>query len=222
MKEFHITNVRVYDLDESVIASRNAMRLDLPDYTEEEFQESLKRACKLVQESKHHKTVHCFDNFLTGIRVSFDIVYPQYLTPEAQRYHFLDIVTSASKMHRLSKMRASECCNKYVTQVAIKNLQTCIDELNQLVDKRDEHIRSMGQEWYAQLYETAFMRMVANCPMGLMLFERLSTNYKQLQTIYYQRRNHKLPEWREFCRWIETLPYAKQLILGEDGTESTD
>lgn len=216
MKEFEISNVEVYDLEKSVIASRNAMRLELPDYTNEEFEDSLERAKKLVKESKEHKTVHCFDNFLTGIRVSFDIVYPQYWTPEAQRYHFLDIVTSSSKMHRLSFMRAEDCCNKWVSNDAINNLQRFIDEYNNLVNGREHFMKRLGQEWYAQLIEENFMKMVANCPMGLMLFERLSTNYKQLQTIYFQRRNHKLPEWRKFCRWIETLPYAKQLILGEE------
>jgi hypothetical protein len=36
-----------------------------------------------------------------------------------------------------------------------------------------------------------------------------------LKTIYYQRKNHKLPEWREFCQWIEELPYFKDLVLGD-------
>ncbi len=41
-------------------------------------------------------------------------------------------------------------------------------------------------------------------------------NYESLVNIYYARRNHKLNEWHEFCDWVETLPYAKELILGED------
>ena len=43
-----IKNIKVYDLKESVIACRNAMRLNLPEYNEEEFQKSLERAKKLV------------------------------------------------------------------------------------------------------------------------------------------------------------------------------
>ena len=98
-----ITNVKVYDLKESVIASGNAMRLEPVEYTEEEFQKGLIRMQRLVYASNKTE-VHCHDNALTGIRVSFDIKYPQYWTPEFQRYHFADIVTSSSKMHKLLKM----------------------------------------------------------------------------------------------------------------------
>ena len=95
-----ITNVKVYDLMESVIASRNAMRLTPPEYTNEEFDASLKRAITLARA----KSGSGHDNWLKGVRVSFDIKYPGYFTPELQRYNFVDIVTSSSKMHKLLKM----------------------------------------------------------------------------------------------------------------------
>ena len=51
---------------------------------------------------------------------------------------------------------------------------------------------------------------------GAELFVRVSTNYKQLQTMYWQRKDHKLKEdWGEFCKFVEQLPYAKELIIGE-------
>jgi hypothetical protein len=60
------------------------------------------------------------------------------------------------------------------------------------------------------------MEMVSNCPLGLELFMRISTNYKQLQTIYHQRKHHKLKEdWGAFCEFVENLPYAKEFITGE-------
>ena len=105
-----VTNVKVYDLKESVIASGNAMRLEPVEYTKEEFQKGLIRMKKLVNTSKSGN-IRCHDNALTGIRVSFDIKYPQYWTPEFQRYHFADIVTSSSKMHRLLKMNIDKACN---------------------------------------------------------------------------------------------------------------
>ena len=77
-----VSNVRVYDLKESVIASGFAMRTVKPDYTDEEFKKSLPRAMKLAKAgggSGH-------SNFRKGIRVSFDIKYPGYFTPELQRY----------------------------------------------------------------------------------------------------------------------------------------
>lgn len=188
-----ITNVRVYDLEESVIACRNAMRLSPPQYTEEEFQKSLVRAIKLCQASKGE--VRCHANFRTGIRVSFDIEYPNYISPEMQRYHWFDIVTSSSKIHKLLQMDFDRCCNEYVTEETKAQMKKLIMEYN---DNKTE---------------VNFMRVLSNCPQGIMLFMRVSTNYEQLRTIYLQRKTHKLPEWRLFCTWIESLPYANDLLI---------
>lgn len=189
-----ITNVMVYDLKESVIASRNAMRLTPPEYTEEEFEKALPRAIKLAKAgggSGH-------SNFRKGIRVSFDIKYPSYFTPELQRYNFMDIVTSSSKMHRLVQMDMDCCFNKYVTELSKNQMKELIAEYN--ADKTYEN----------------FMRVLSNCPHGIELFMRCSTNYEQLATIYRQRKNHRLKEdWVEgFCEnFIKNLPFAKELIL---------
>lgn len=189
----NITNVKVYDLEESVIACRNAMRLSLPKYNQEEFEASLERAKKLCQASIGE--VRCHANFRTGIRVSFDIEYPNYISPEMQRYHWFDIVTSSSKMHRMMQMNFDKCCNRYVTEATKSQMKQLVKEYN---DNRSEE---------------NFMRVLSNCPQGIMLFMRVSTNYEQLRTIYLQRKNHKLPEWRSFCKWIERLPYAQELII---------
>lgn len=218
-----ISNINVYDLHESVISCRNAMRLEPAEYTEEEFNKSFERAKKLVQSSKNGE-VKCHDNFLTGIRVSFDIKYPQYWTPEFQRYHFADIVTSASKMHRLVKMEVDKVCNKYVSYNSVRELERNIGVYNDILNN-DEFKTAMftlrdGTEIITHdkneaLYY-AYMNCISNCPLGLELFMRVSTNYKQLQTIYHQRKHHKLKEdWGAFCKFIEELPYAKEFIIGE-------
>lgn len=189
-----ITNVKVYDLKECVIASGFAMRTEKPEYTDEEFEKSLARAMRLAKAgggSGH-------SNFRKGIRVSFDIKYPQYFTPELQRYGFVDIVTSSSKMHRLVKMDMDCCFNKYV-------LPEMKDIMKRLIVAYNEN----------PSYEK-FMTALSCCPLGVELFMRCSTNYEQLATIYRQRKNHRLKEdWVEgFCRdFIETLPYADELIL---------
>ena len=200
-----ISNVKVYDLRESIIASGNAMRIEPVPYSDEEFEKGLKRMKRLVHSSLS-TDVHCHDNALTGIRVSFDIKYPQYWSLEFQRYHFADIVTSSSKMHRLCKMNIANACNKYVSDETIEQMEKLVDRYNYAVEK--------GAEEYV-IYEN-FMKMISNCPMGLELFERVSTNYKQLQTIYYQRKNHRLKEdWGAFCKMIEELPYFEELIKGQ-------
>lgn len=220
-----VTNCKIYDLKESVIACRNAMRLDPPEYTDEEFEKSLGRAKKLVRASAGSPNVKCHDNFLTGIRVSFDMKYSQYITKQFQRYHWFDYVSSNSLMHRLVKMDADKICNKYVSQECIDRLNKDIDRYNSIAEWEDfkgaTFVLRDGTELVAKnkgeaLYY-AYMKCISDCPMGAELFVRISTNYKQLQTIYWQRKDHKLKEdWGAFIQFIESLPYAKELIIGEN------
>lgn len=53
-------------------------------------------------------------------------------------------------------------------------------------------------------------------PMGKVLKKVDYFSYQTLRRVYHQRKNHRLPEWRAFCEWIESLPYAKELILTQD------
>lgn len=197
-----VKNWKVYDLHESIIACRNAMRTDMPEYTEEEFQKGLERAKKLVKANKNEKGISCHANFRTGIRVSFDLKYTQYITKQFQRYHWFDYVSSSSLMHKITKLDFSGCCNKYVDERSIKLMQELIEEYNNRLNNDNAY-----ELW---------MRIISNCPMGCELFTRVSTNYEQLATIYRQRKDHKLKEdWGAFINFIKQLPYAKELIIGD-------
>lgn len=215
-------NVKVYDLEESVIASGFAMRTEMPEYTKEEFEKGLKRCKRLVNASKN-SDVKSHDNFNTGIRVSFDMKYTQYITKQFQRYHWFDYVSSSSMMHRITKMDFRNCCNKYVSQATIDEVNKWKNIYNEIVDKHletytfDNGITIVNTSTYEDSVYTAFMYVISNCPMGAELFVHVSTNYKQLQTIYTQRKHHKLKEdYKAFTDMVEALPYAKELILGCD------
>lgn len=209
-----ISNIKVYDLKESIIACRNAMRLDMPSYSDEEFNKGLERAKKLCKSGSGHA------NFRKGIRVSFDMKYTQYITKQFQRYHFFDYVSSSSLMHRITKMDFTKCCNKYVDDRVIAIMQELISDYN-IGKEKSEIIIKQGLTKYTekeiesiknQLY-TSWMKIISNCPMGCELFTRVSTNYEQLATIYKQRKNHKLKEdWRTFIKFIDNLPYSDELI----------
>lgn len=212
-----IKNWKVYDLKESVIACRNAMRLDMPEYTAEEFEKALPRAIKLAKcggGSGH-------SNFRKGIRVSFDLKYPNYFSPELQRYGFLDIVCSTSKMHKLINMDMDLVFNKYVSQRSVDNMKYFVAEYNRVSHNQNEQhtfyfrdgsiVTATGKD---AVY-IAFMNCISECPQGIELFMRCSTNYEQLATIYRQRKTHRLKEdWIEgFCQnFIEKLPYFNELI----------
>ena len=230
-----IKDVKVYDLEECIIASGYAMRIEPYDYLEESVDGNLnhhiERCKKLVKASKN-SDIHCHDNFLTGIRVSFDIKYPQYLSPEMQRYHFFDIVTSMSKMHRLSKMTLRKATNKYTSPESILEAQKQIDKYNELLtdssitkysywDTSTKYNKKIVVEGREEALYTSFMVMLSSVPLGLELWMRVSTNYKQLQTIYYQRRYHKLKEdWDTVIKMIEELPYFEEFILGNNDNET--
>lgn len=190
-----IDNWKVYDLKESVIACRNAMRITPAQITDEEFNASMPRAIILANSpsGSGHQT------FLSGIRVSFDIKYPNYISPELQRYHWIDIVSSSSKMHRLSSMDMDTCFNKYVTDESKEQMKRLVKKYNETKSYED------------------FMVMLSNCPQGIELFMRVSTNYLQLRTLYRQRKTHKLKEdYGAVCEFIEKLPYANEFIIGNN------
>lgn len=187
-----ITNVKVYELKESIISCRNAMRTELPNYYDyDEFKDSLSRAVSLAKSPSNSG----HPNFLTGIRVAFDIKYPNYFSPELQRYHFLDIVTSSSKMHKLSGIVAKGSFNKYVLPETIAMVQGLADKFNE-----------------DPSYENR-ITLLSNCPQGIELFMRCNTNYMQLRNLYHQRKNHRLFEdWGAFCDMIRELPYFEEFI----------
>jgi len=137
------------------------------------------------------------DNYLNGIIVQFDLTFSIKAWVEAERYHFLDFVSSQSTMHRIAKMDIASQCNEYVTDEVIQ----CVNRL------RDVYNTDPTAENY--------LKLLYNVPVGFRLTARMTTNYRQLKTIYHQRKNHRLPEWRDFCGWIETLPHS-ELIIGGD------
>lgn len=133
------------------------------------------------------------DNFLTGITVAFDLTASVKFWVEFERYHFAQIVSSQSTMHRLQDMELDFSFVNYTDPKIIKRLKELQDRYNETRDKRDRLI------------------MLYSCPVGLDLTARVVTNYRQLKTMYAQRYNHTLPEWREFCEWmINDLPSFKE------------
>lgn len=195
--EFKIENVKVNDFEESIKASKYPMSVD-NDVLNSDL---TKTATNLAQSGKGEG----HDQFLTGITVSFDVTFSLKAWTEAERYRFLYFVSSQSTMHRISRFDINTQCNKYVDKCILRRF----NEIKQ--DYLDEPEDSPNKD-------EKYLTLLYNIPTGFMLTARLTTNYRQLKTIYAQRKNHRLPEWREFCRWIETLPHS-ELIVGKQKTE---
>lgn len=184
-----VDNVRIYGLNESVIASGYPMQIETNDMNKVVIGEKdLKRVKHLgnaVPGSGH-------DCFAKGITVQFDLQVPEYIWRQLDRYHFIDYVSSQSKMHRILKMDIDKTCNKYV-------LDSTKETLKNLIDTYNRETNDLGKK-------ELFNHIIANTPSGLMLTARMTTNYLQLKSIVNQRSNHKMQEWRLLCDYFKTLP----------------
>ena len=144
------------------------------------------------------KTGTGHDCFLKGIIVQFDLTFTIKAWVEAERYHWFDFVSSQSTMHMISKFDIGERCISYVKQ--------------QTIDLCEE----LKETYNADPTPENYLTLLYNVPVGFRLTARMTTSYLQLKTIYQQRDHHRIPEWPEFCRWIETLPESG-FITGKDG-----
>ena len=207
-----VENVKVYDLEESLHASGYPMRTKT-DW--EETEEAMLKRVKNLSRAADWAGAH--DQFLSGILVSFDLTFSNKAWVEAERYRFLSFVSSESTMHRITKFKLKEQCNKYVDTRIIDIVQEKINEYNRLSKLQPEGEESRKQS--EQMKKELYLEILYNIPAGFELTARLTTNYRCLKNIWRQRRDHRLPEWREFCKWIETLPYAKDLICYEKEKE---
>ena len=191
-----VENIKVYDLKESITASKYPMAVE----TEKCTHEITKTVQALAQSAKGEG----HDQFLTGIRIAFDLTCSNKMWVELERYRFVEFVSSQSTMHRIARFDIASQCNKYVDGEIIKR----VNELKAEYLEIAENSNATPQE-----KADAYLKLLYNVPSGFELTARLTTNYRALKTVYAQRKNHRLPEWRAFCRLIEELPYARQLII---------
>ena len=136
------------------------------------------------------------DNFLNGIIVQFDLTYTIKAWTEAERYHFFDFISSQSTMHKIAEFDIDKQCCKYVTPATIA-------EVNRLKDI-----------YNANPTVENYLYLLYNVPVGFKLTAGMTTNYRQLKTMRNQRPNHKIPEWRLFCKWVDMLPHS-EFITGK-------
>lgn len=198
-----ITNFRVYDLEETLISSGYAM---IAEYDEQHFIEQANLLKEEITDENRHYTRalkllkaplnsgHC--SFAKGIVVNMDITFTNKAWIEFQRYHFADIITGMSTMHRISKFDLEAAFNEYTDSVIIERLKELQQVYNETKSKED------------------YLKLLYSTPAGLKMTGRISTNYLQLMNIWSQRHNHRLPEWRQFCdELIVKLPLFKEFLI---------
>ena len=203
-----VENVCLYDVKESIKASKYPMSVDINKLND--------GVTKTVKKLAGTDVGSGDDNFLNGFRIAFDLTFSNKAWVEMERYHFMDFVSSQSTMHKITKFELKSQCNKYVDSRIIDIVQEYINEYNRLSNLDNVGLTEKVAKTRADIMKELYLTILYNIPSGFQLTARMTTNYRQLKTIYFQRRNHRLPEWREFCRWIEQLPYFKEWVLSEE------
>lgn len=185
-----VENITLCNLEGAIKASKYPMTTDTNKCTSE-ITKTVKKLGNALRGTAH-------DNFLNGIVVIFDLTCSNKMWIEFERYHFADIISSQSTMHRIAKLDLDKQFNEYVTDNTKEEIKRLVHIYNNTEDSKD------------------YLTLLYNIPSGIELTAQIVTNYGQLKTMHNQRANHRLPEWRRFCEWIESLPYFKELCFGDD------
>ena len=145
--------------------------------------------------------------YMRQIFVSVDITAPLYWWKEYDTYKVATVANSTSTMHKIHSkpFTREDFSHDHMSEEALAALDSMIGVLEQLrlrfVETKDK------QAWYS---------MIQLLPESYEQLRTCSFNYETLVHIYFARRDHKLEEWHRFCDWILELPYARELILGEE------
>ena len=188
-----VSNVNIYGLQEAVEGEAYPM-VDVPE------------------DSGSNDT----ENLLNGVVVQLDLTFTNKAWVEAERFHFLDFVSSQSPIHRITNMDLDTVYIEYVDPriIAImKEKAKAYNELqNDIVSLKESGKDTSTLE---DLANQKYLELLYSNPAGFQLTARMTTNYQELRTIYFSRRTNRLPEWRAFCQWIETLPHAEFITHGK-------
>ncbi len=149
--------------------------------------------------------------FIRQIFVSVDITAPLYWWKEYDTYKVATVANSTSTMHKIHSkpFELDDFSHDHLTRDGLDIMRDMVAKLEEI---RLRYVAGKRKEdWYdlIQLLPSSYNQM-RTCTL----------NYETLVNIYYARRNHKLEEWHEFCRWIESLPYASEIIIGEEKQEA--
>ena len=197
-----VSNVKVYGLEESIKRAKYPMAVDV-DKLNSELTPGIAKLFSSERGAGH-------DQAITGIVVQFDLTFTVKAWTEAERYHFLDFVSSQSTMHRIARFDLDQQYVEYVDPRIIEIMKEKVADYNDHCERIGEVKSGSPAD---EVRKKKYLELLYSNPCGFKLTAGMTTNYRQLKTIYAQRKNHRLPEWRAFCEWIETLPMA-ELITG--------
>lgn len=159
--------------------------------------------------------------FLRQIFVSVDITAPLYWWKEADTYKIGTVANSTSTMHKLASTPITIDCfetDDYKNNLILyDNIEEDKDGVyNYFVDdfakETIKHLETLRLKYLETKDKAYWKELIRWLPSSWLQTRTMTFNYEVLRNIYFQRKHHKLTEWRQFCNWIETLPYSDYLI----------
>lgn len=154
--------------------------------------------------------------FMRMITVYMDITAPLYWWKEFDTYKVGTVANSCSTMHKIhaKEFTLEDFSCEHLKPRSLVNLKFTVKELNIWRDiYLNGYPEEMGDPEILPKDKGPWWQMIQLLPSSYNQKRTVMFNYEVLAAMYHQRKNHKLDEWREFCRWIETLPYS-ELITG--------
>lgn len=165
---------------------------------------------KLVKAGSDHA------KFMRFIIVTLDITAPLYWWKEFDTYKVGTVANSCSTMHTIAnrEFMLGDFSHEHLTPAAIATIRTVIERLN---FARKEFLKGRkGSEFGLPSAKEYWWDMIQLLPSSYNQMRTVQLNYAVLRNMYHARKNHKLDEWRDFCSWVESLPYAELITLGEN------
>lgn len=143
--------------------------------------------------------------FMRMIAVYLDVTAPLYWWKEFDTYKVGTVANSCSTMHKIAakEFTLDDFSHEHISGLYLKNLETTVSLLN---DAREAYTESKAKnDWW---------NMIQLLPSSYNQRRTVMLNYEVLANIYKSRKQHKIDEWRDFCKWVETLPLS-ELITGD-------
>ncbi len=152
--------------------------------------------------------------FMRMINVTCDITAPMYWWKEFDTYKVGTVRNSCSTMHTITakEFTLDDFSHEHLDNLSISRLEWLIDYLNKC---RENYFGD-----YAEIHgkKDVWWQIIQLLPSSYNQRATVQFNYAVLRNMYHSRKNHHLDEWKDFCRWIETLPYS-ELITGGNADE---
>ena len=166
--------------------------------------------------------------FMRMIHVQADVTAPLYWWKEYDTYKVGTVANSCSTMHTIHKKEFTlddfshehfwDKTNEVHGSIPGYLGKNSSDYLKDLL----RYLNFIRTKFIETKDKTYWWQMIQLLPSSFNQMRTIDLNYETLYSIYHQRKNHKLNEWREFCKWIETLPYMKEFLDLDKQTETKD